>query len=335
MDNNLNKIHRVMKTGISRRAAGNDNNLNYANVYLTFVPLEDATFTFTQRGTGSLYYSIDGGTWTECQSGVATPTVQVGSKIRWEGELVPIDSGTPVADTGPGVFSSTGNFEAKGNISSIVNGDNYVGRTIASTRMFTSLFYGNTKLVNAEDLCLPFTSLAQYVYSYMFFGCSSMVKGPKILPATTLWDYSYVSMFYNCSSLIEAPEISAKIVGAQSCLRMFRGCTSLTTAPVLYATELKNGCYIEMFYSCKSLIKAPDLIAPTLVKDCYRSMFSACTELNYVKCLATDISATDCTKNWISSNVTLSGTFVKAEAMTSWTTGVNGIPTGWTVINQS
>lgn len=29
------------------------------------------------------------------------------------------------------------------------------------------------------------------------------------------------------------------------------------------------------------------------------------------------------------------GTFVKNPNMTSWTTGVNGIPRGWTVVNNS
>ena len=87
---------------------------------------------------------------------------------------------------------------------------------------------------------------------------------------------------------------------------MFQGCTSLTTAPELPATTLKNYCYECMFY--------------------------VCTKLNYIKCLATDISATDCTKNWVY-GVASTGTFAKASSMTSWTTGVNGIPTGWTVID--
>ena len=87
---------------------------------------------------------------------------------------------------------------------------------------------------------------------------------------------------------------------------MFRGCTSLTTAPVLPATTLTLSCYSHMFYGC--------------------------TNLNYIKCLATDKSAIECTNSWVT-NVASSGTFVKNSAA-SWTTGDDGIPSGWTVTNQ-
>ncbi|MBQ6652043.1 MAG: hypothetical protein IJM81_01410, partial [Prevotella sp.] len=70
------------------------------------------------------------------------------------------------------------------------------------------------------------------------------------------------------------------------------------------------------------------------------SMFSGCANLNYVKCLATDISADYCTTNWLG-NVAATGTFVKATGMENWTVGpdaddnVNGIPEGWTVVNDA
>ena len=60
-------------------------------------------------------------------------------------------------------------------------------------------------------------------------------------------------------------------------------------------------------------------------------MFQGCTNLNYIKCLATDISARYCTDDWVNGVQTTSGTFVKNQSMTSWTTGDNGIPTNWTV----
>ena len=49
--------------------------------------------------------------------------------------------------------------------------------------------------------------------------------------------------------------------------------------------------------------------------------------------LATDISATACLTNWVN-NVSSSGTFVKNHIMTTLPTGINGIPTGWTVGNE-
>lgn len=88
-----------------------------------------------------------------------------------------------------------------------------------------------------------------------------------------------------------------------------------------------------MFYGCTSLTTAPSLPATTLANSCYYAMFSGCTNLNSITCLATNISASNCTGYWVN-GVAASGTFIKANGMTSWTTGVNGIPTGWTVVNE-
>jgi hypothetical protein len=61
-------------------------------------------------------------------------------------------------------------------------------------------------------------------------------------------------------------------------------------------------------------------------------MFWGCTNLNTITCLATNISASLSTSNWVRDAGNGTGTFYKAETMTSWpTTGNNGIPSGWTV----
>lgn len=118
--------------------------------------------------------------------------------------------------------------------------------------------------------------------------------------------------------------------------RLFANSTGLTNHSVhkllLPATTLTNGCYYGMFYGCASLTRAPELPATTLVEDCYRRMFYDCTSLNNIKCLATDISASNCTIEWVR-NVASTGTFVKPSSMSSWTTGIDGIPSGWTVQN--
>ena len=48
--------------------------------------------------------------------------------------------------------------------------------------------------------------------------------------------------------------------------------------------------------------------------------------------MATDISAEGCTDGWVQ-GVATNGTFIKADSMTDWTTGIDGIPSGWTVQN--
>ena len=113
------------------------------------------------------------------------------------------------------------------------------------------------------------------------------------------------------------------------CQSMFRQ-SPITTAPELPATILAQNCYNFMFFNCSSLTTAPELPATTLVNYCYTWMFAGCTSLNEIKCNATDISATSCTTYWVN-NVAASGTFYKNPSMSSWTTGANGIPSGWTV----
>ena len=199
--------------------------------------------------------------------------------------------------------------------------------TTLAINCYGGMFAGCSSLTTAP--VLPATTLAENCYSGMFNGCSSLTTAPA-LPATTLAYSCYGGMFNVCTSLTTAPALPATTL-SQSCYNnMFYGCTSLTTAPVLPATTLAINCYGGMFQNCTSLTAAPELPATTLVNDCYRSMFYKCNRLNYIKCLATDISASDCTRYWVR-NIASTGTFVKNPNMAGWTTGNNGIPTGWTV----
>lgn len=130
-----------------------------------------------------------------------------------------------------------------------------------------------------------------------------------VLPATTLTNYCYRAMFSKCPSL--------------------------TTAPKLPATTLGQGCYWYMFEEC-SITSAPELLAPTLVRECYGYMFTNCRSLNYIKCMATGgFSTYQCKQGWVQ-NVASSGSFVKDSTVTTstWTTGNNGIPTGWLVYDN-
>ena len=92
---------------------------------------------------------------------------------------------------------------------------------------------------------------------------------------------------------------------------------------------LKKYCGYGMFDGCTSLVTAPELHAKTLKTACYREMFDGCTNLNHITCLATDISAGGL--NYWVNGVSSTGTFIKDPNMTAWTTGVDGIPSGWTV----
>ena len=137
----------------------------------------------------------------------------------------------------------------------------------------------------------------------------SLVSGDSFVNADTLTEnYALYALFYGCPNITSAENL------------------------VLPATTLTENCYNAMFQGCTSLTTAPELPALNLATSCYNGMFSRCTSLNYIKCLANDISALECTYNWVY-NVPEGGTFVKNAAMTGWSTGNSGIPSGWTVVD--
>ena len=297
--------------------------------YLTFVATESGTFSFNNSG---MSYSVDDGeTWTTLASGDYTPTVSAGSKIMWKGTLTP----SPSQSVGIGEFSSTGKFTIEGNIMSLLYGDNFAGQTaLTDTYVFRRLFRF-TDVTSAENLLLPATALTQYCYAEMFHQCVQL-KTPPQLPATTLAYACYQQMFVMCYALTTTPELPATTLAEWCYANMFQYCESLTTVPsnMLPATTLASNCYNYMFGFCTSLTTAPVLSAATLAEKCYNYMFFECTSLNSITCLATDISASNCTYNWVK-GVAASGTFRKASGMSSWTSGNNGIPSGWSVQDAS
>ena len=141
-------------------------------------------------------------------------------------------------------------------------------------------------------------------------------------------------MFTGCTGLTTAPVLPATTLASQCYQSMFNGCTSLVNAPELPATTLATYCYSYMFQGCTSLTTVPELPATTLISSCYNFMFSGCTSLNYIKAMFTTTPSTTYTKNWVQ-NVAATGTFVKNSNASWTTTGVNGVPTGWTVQTAS
>jgi hypothetical protein len=158
-------------------------------------------------------------------------------------------------------------------------------------------------LVYGDNFINQYTLSSNYTFCSMFKLSNVISAENLILPATALSQYAYRAMFSNAYSL--------------------------NVAPALPATTLNTGVYYYMFENC-AFSTAPELLAPTLANSCYFSMFIGCSNLNYVKCLSTNISATNCTQNWLKTTAS-QGTFVQADG-TSWSRGVNGIPTNWTAV---
>ena len=295
--------------GNGQMKVSTETNINdWEKPFLKFKALESGSFSLRLSGNmntsqfKNISYSLDGGvTWTTTQytgSGmtITTPTVTAGNTVIWKGNGETLNNSQ---------FSSTGRFEASGSVMSLLNEDNSRNNE----------FYPSTT----------------NIFKQLFKNCTGLVKAPE-LPARTLVEGCYWDMFSGCTNLTEPPVLPARTLAKNCYAGMFQNCSSLTTAPELPVTILADNCYDWMFKHCTSLTKAPDLPAPTLTDYCYRHMFWGCTSLSYIKMMATNISASGCLEEWVK-DVPSDGTFVKASSLTLGT-GVNGIPSGWTVQNE-
>lgn len=305
--------------------------IDYTSMYLTFKIISGGTITWNTKNVNTilpLEYQLNDNDWGEITPTTGGTVIEVaeGDSLRFRGDNQ--SYGMPHVN----YFGGSAVYEIMGNIMSLTDSVNFPAFSggLETRNTFTGLFKNCSGLTSAENLVLPATACTDSCYWSMFEGCRSLTKAPS-LPATVLGNGSYGDMFNGCSSLTEAPALPATDLSeAWNCYScMFSGCTSLTQAPVLPATVLGISCYESMFRNCTSLITAPELPAEVLAESCYFRMFRGCASLNYIKCLATDITATDCTYEWVG-DVPATGTFVKHPDVT-WTTGVNGIPEGWTV----
>lgn len=229
----------------------------------------------------------------------------------------------------------SGSWKVSGNIMSLLYKESFARATsIPFAGGFMGLFSGRTggfaQLVDASELVLPATTLAQSCYAYMFYGCTGLTYAPA-LPAIALTFNCYAYMFDGCRSLAAAPVLPATTLANNCYSYMFSNCPGLAFAPALPATMLAYGCYDSMFRSCTGLTAAPELPATTLERRCYYQMFQFCSNLAEVRCHATNIDATAALTNWLAGAAN-TGTFYK-DASVTYPSGTEGIPAGWTIRN--
>lgn len=288
----------------------------------------------------AIQYSKNGGAWTQITSTTGGANISVSA-----GDVVKVKAPDGVTrttlclennDSYYNAFRGcTAGYTLAGNVMSLLDGENFgTMTTLTDSRNFMYLFRASTGLTDALNLLLPANTLATMSYRSMFADCTALTTLPEF-PAMTLATACYQGMCNSCSALTTLPILPATTLAVDCYNYMFPNCTSLTTAPanMLPATAVTNSCYKQMFTGCSNLTTAPYLPAKTLAQDAYYSMFNGCSKLNYIKCLATNISVgTGSTTDWVS-GVASSGTFVKDASMT-WSRGVNGIPTSWTVEDE-
>ena len=291
------------------------------------------TKTFFDAPDVEVFYSTDQQNWSSMGT---TSDTAITATIPANGKLYLKATADTWSDDGTdwNYINASGAHNVGGNIMSLLYGDNYTNQTTfptGSAYNFYGLFsvmIGTSHLISAEDLILPATTLAESCYAYMFSECTSLTTAPATLPATILAQSCYQGMFNECRALTTAPALPATTLNSSCYQYMFQNCTSLTTAPVLPATTLTNYCYSNMFRGCTSLTTAPVLPVTTLGNGCYQGMFNGCSSLNNVTTYADNISATNCTNNWLK-NVSATGDFYNLGSAT-YTSGANGIPSGWT-----
>lgn len=152
------------------------------------------------------------------------------------------------------------------------------------------------------------------------------------ISVTTPPDWGFAYLFNSCNII----ETNKNLLNGFSALkggcfmRLFDNCTNLISVPDLPWKTLEGECYNGIFNACRSLTTAP-YIAATALRGYkpFTSMFNGCSSLSYVKCLISNPQEVHF-PNWLR-NVSPTGTFVR-DYNATWSTGINGIPEGWTVL---
>lgn len=304
--------------------------VDYTGKYFTFEAIDNCTFGISLKDSDAgqfseyrIEYSLDNGnTWNVLLSTDSPISVGAGSKVYWRNFFARINP--TYYYFGTGMFTSTGRFDAYGNVMSLCWGDDFENKTTTRQRLsadvegteyiykyyrFTDMLKNNTGLINTEHMILPATEgfhqqvgnetsyiYNENIYKSMFEGCTSLVTSPQEICLVDVPRYGCKNMFKGCTSLTTVPKIDAARVSDEGFESMFDGCESLVsivyTLPSLSATSwdynsvgATDSHYKCMFKGCSNLEEAPSI---SINSGAYLvQMFSGCTDLTDVP----DISA--------------------------------------------
>lgn len=217
-------------------------------------------------------------------------------------------------------FRGTQDYEVSGEISSLVNGSDVTNTELSGsnrTNTFAMLFSGDTHLVSAENLKISSSIMPQNCCNGMFRACTRLVKAPTRLPATDLGKECYSSMFEGCIALAYPPyELNFTSADVTAYNRMFcMSRTSKLTTPAMTYTP-------KLFGDWGSL-------------PVQQQMFCGNGNLTTIYCYWTKVSYSGnfSLTNWVNYTADSGVTFYKRSTQ-SFASGVNGIKTGWTVVND-
>lgn len=204
--------------------------IDYANEYFTVESVEDSnSITIRTESEKTFEVSLDGGTtWIQATGTYSTvPTLDQYDRllVRATGDTFTYTNDSKKES----IIVSDKDIKIYGNIMSLLYGSSFTNQTSLpadTTENFKGLFRNCGDIVDAKHLILPATTLADYCYEQMFYGCISLTTAPS-LPATTLANSCYKNMFYDCTILTTAPELPATILPNSSYYQMFMNCSSL------------------------------------------------------------------------------------------------------------
>ena len=196
---------------------------------LNFYMPNGGTISLNKTGTPTvvtLEYSLDrGATWTvwaEDQDGNRSLTLTAGQRmyVRNTSET---STRFSLAYNIYYWFSFNDITYARGNINSLIckNSENAILTSNCYRRLFVDAI--NLKTIPY----LRSATLAEYCYSYTFYGCTGIIEPVGTIDAITL---AYAS-----------------------CFHMFDGCSNMEKAPILLAESPATACYQAMFVNCISL----------------------------------------------------------------------------------
>ena len=271
----------------------------YSDDYFTIQLLDDGSFSWKMNGSGASYtieYSKNGGEWTSITSD---------------------NAGVSLSGVSGDKFRFKGLNDRYTNVNSTSYNTNY---SFFDLTVRCNISGNIMSLINGNDFSgTSLTSSNTYAF-YALFKPSDTTNGSKLISAEDLilpeasCNNCFESMFWGSKNMIKGPKF-------------------------IYVTDTEqsgnniNCCY-NMFKDCILLEEAPELPSDYIPALGYTDMFNGCTNLRYIKCLATRAASSNIT-DWVNGVQTRSGLFIKATNSINWTTGVNGIPTNWTVVEAS
>lgn len=250
--------------------------------------------SFYEQHKKKIYYSINNGTWTEIWSGYTGSTINVSA-----GDIVRFKSDDAIS-----LYSQYTSYSGSGWSSPL-----YVASHFSTTVSFNA--YGNLNSIIIGDYFLD-TSSDITVFPYTNYT-------------------GLCGLFQRCTGLMSAQNMIFPWINT--------GQASITNghykASTIESNNISRGDFYGLFGYCSNLRNGPFALPQTLNGQ-PNGLYYNCSKLSNIRALFTPIdfeNSQEAYKNcyWVF-GVSTVGKFIKA-SNENWPSGVNGIPTGWTVQN--